>query len=172
MTVKYNLDVSTSRPWTLFKLLLRWRGSIWKSVLFELTIWLFLFLIITIAYRLALTPEQTRSFEQFVHYCDDKLDYIPLNFMLGFFVTSVLNRWVNFFNNIGYIDNIALMVAAYVRGTDEKTRMQRRNIVRYCVLSQALVFRDISMRVRKRFPTMDTLVAAGFFLISTLLFCI
>uniref|UniRef100_A0A915AEN0 Bestrophin homolog n=2 Tax=Parascaris univalens TaxID=6257 RepID=A0A915AEN0_PARUN len=54
------------------------------------------------------------------------------------------------------------MVAAYVRGTDEKTRMQRRNIVRYCVLSQALVFRDISMRVRKRFPTMDTLVAAGF----------
>lgn len=45
-----------------------------------------------------------RSFEQFVHYCDDKLDYIPLNFMLGFFVTSVLNRWVNFFNNIGYID--------------------------------------------------------------------
>uniref|UniRef100_A0A0M3HZC8 Bestrophin homolog n=1 Tax=Ascaris lumbricoides TaxID=6252 RepID=A0A0M3HZC8_ASCLU len=58
--------------------------------------------------------------------------------------------------------SIALMVAAYVRGTDEKTRMQRRNIVRYCVLSQALVFRDISMRVRKRFPTMDTLVAAGF----------
>lgn len=68
--------------------------------------------------------------------------------------------------------SIALMVAAYVRGTDEKTRMQRRNIVRYCVLSQALVFRDISMRVRKRFPTMDTLVAAGFFLVSTLLFCI
>ncbi|VDK58509.1 unnamed protein product [Anisakis simplex] len=103
-----------------------------------------------------------RTFEQFVHYCDDKLEYIPINFMLGFFVTSVLNRWINFFNNIGYIDNIGLMVAAYVRGTDEKTRMQRRNIVRYCVLSQALVFRDISMRVRKRFPTVDALVAAGF----------
>ncbi|VDM45144.1 unnamed protein product [Toxocara canis] len=162
MTVKYNLDVSTSRPWTLFKLLVRWRGSIWKSVLLELAVWLILFLIITIVYRVALTPEQVRSFEQFVHYCDDKLDYIPLNFMLGFFVTSVLNRWINFFSNIGYIDNIALMVAAYVRGTDEKTRMQRRNIVRYCVLSQALIFRDISMRVRKRFPSIETLVAAGF----------
>ncbi|VDK21569.1 unnamed protein product [Anisakis simplex] len=139
------------------------------------------------------------------------MEYIPINFMLGFFVTSVLNRWINFFNNIGYIDklviravsfpfqlhpysfvgafhnamislknnlclaanealrkwirtvsSIGLMVAAYVRGTDEKTRMQRRNIVRYCVLSQALVFRDISMRVRKRFPTVDALVAAGF----------
>ncbi|KHN82850.1 Uncharacterized protein Tcan_11659 [Toxocara canis] len=170
MTVKYNLDVSTSRPWTLFKLLVRWRGSIWKSVLLELAVWLILFLIITIVYRVALTPEQVRSFEQFVHYCDDKLDYIPLNFMLGFFVTSVLNRWINFFSNIGYIDNnivnskatSTLYVRAYVRGTDEKTRMQRRNIVRYCVLSQALIFRDISMRVRKRFPSIETLVAAGF----------
>ncbi|VDN38699.1 unnamed protein product [Gongylonema pulchrum] len=55
------------------------------------------------------------------------------------------------------------MVAAYVRGSDEKTRLLRRNIIRYCVLSQALVFRDISMRVRKRFPTIETLVAAGTF---------
>lgn len=53
------------------------------------------------------------------------------------------------------------MVSAYVKGTDEKTRMMRRNIVRYCVLSQALVFRDISLRVRKRFPTIDSLISAG-----------
>ncbi|VDM99245.1 unnamed protein product [Thelazia callipaeda] len=162
MTVQYNLDVSTSRPWTLFKLLFRWRGSIWKSVILELFVWLVLFTIISIIYRVALTDEQVSKFEQFVHYCDEKLDYIPLNFMLGFFVTSVLSRWINFFVNIGYIDNIALMVAAYVKGSDEHTRMLRRNIIRYCVLSQALVFRDISMRVRKRFPTIETLVAAGF----------
>lgn len=161
MTVQYNLDVSTSRPWTLFRLLLRWRGSIWKSVILELFVWLVLFGIISVVYRTALDDKQASTFEQFVHYCDEKLDYIPLNFMLGFFVTSVLSRWINFFVNIGYIDNIALMVAAYVRGSDEKTRMLRRNIIRYCVLSQALVFRDISMRVRKRFPTIDTLVAAG-----------
>uniref|UniRef100_A0A0N4VJT1 Bestrophin homolog n=1 Tax=Enterobius vermicularis TaxID=51028 RepID=A0A0N4VJT1_ENTVE len=161
MTVKYNLAVSTSRPWTLFKLLFRWRGSIWKSVLLELFVWLVLFAIITIVYRTALRDSQ-KVFEQFVQYCDEKLGYIPLNFMLGFFVTSVLNRWLRFFDNIGYIDNIALMVSAYVKGTDEKTRMMRRNIVRYCVLSQALVFRDISLRVRKRFPTIDSLISAGF----------
>uniref|UniRef100_A0A158R478 Bestrophin homolog n=1 Tax=Syphacia muris TaxID=451379 RepID=A0A158R478_9BILA len=162
MTVKYNLAVSTSKPWTLFRLLFRWSGSIWKSVFLELLVWLILFAIISVVYRAALGDSQKITFEQFVHYCDEKLDYIPLNFMLGFFVTSVLSRWLLFFDNIGYIDNVALMVSAYVVGADEKTRMLRRNIVRYCVLSQALVFRDISLRVRKRFPTIESLITAGF----------
>uniref|UniRef100_A0A0R3RKH2 Bestrophin homolog n=1 Tax=Elaeophora elaphi TaxID=1147741 RepID=A0A0R3RKH2_9BILA len=162
MTVQYNLDVSTSRPWTLFRLLFRWRGSIWKSIALELFVWLVLFAVISVIYRFALTSEQVSTFEQFVYYCDEKLDYIPLNFMLGFFVTIVLSRWINFFVNIGYIENIALLVAAYVKGSDDRARMLRRNIIRYCVLSQALVFRDISMRVRKRFPTIEALVAAGF----------
>lgn len=60
MTVKYNLAVSTSRPWTLFKLLFRWRGSVWKSVTFELVIWLSLYFTIGIIYRKVLTPKQTR----------------------------------------------------------------------------------------------------------------
>lgn len=59
------------------------------------------------------------------------------------------------------------MVAAYIHGSDEKTRMMRRNIIRYCVLSQALVFRDISMRVRKRFPTIEAIVASGYYLNET-----
>ncbi|VDM42588.1 unnamed protein product [Toxocara canis] len=162
MTVRYNLDVSTSRPWTLFKLLFRWRGSVWKSITFELAVWLTLYFSTTVVYRFALNKSQKRNFEQFVYFLDGKLHYIPLDFMLGFFVTSVLSRWNTFFNNIGYIDNIALMVAAYVRGSDEKTRKMRRNIVRYCVLSQALVFRDISMRVRRRFPNLDAITTAGF----------
>ncbi|VDM13615.1 unnamed protein product, partial [Wuchereria bancrofti] len=60
MTVKYNLAVSTSRPWTLFKLLFRWRGSVWKSVTFELVIWLLFYFIIGIIYRKMLSPQQIR----------------------------------------------------------------------------------------------------------------
>ncbi|VDN54528.1 unnamed protein product [Dracunculus medinensis] len=162
MTVKYNLDVSTSRPWTLFRLLFKWKGSVWKSVSFELTIWLVLYASITIIYRLMLNDDQKKIFERIAHYLDEKLGYIPMDFMLGFFVTSVLNRWIVFFDRIGFIDNIALMVAAYVRGDDEKSRKMRRNIVRYCVLSQTLVFRDINIRVRKRFPSLDAVVSSGF----------
>ncbi|KAK6747911.1 hypothetical protein RB195_000864 [Necator americanus] len=58
--------------------------------------------------------------------------------------------------------NVALMTALYLRGNDEQARIYRRSIVRYCELIQVLVFRDISMRVRRRFPTLDTVVAAGF----------
>ncbi|CAI4227524.1 unnamed protein product [Auanema sp. JU1783] len=162
MTINYNLAVSTSKPWTLFKLLLKWRGSIWKAVILELVVWLILYAILSIIYRTALAPDQQRTFERIVQYCDNRLSYIPLNFMLGFFVTAVVNRWTYLYQIIGFIDNIGLMTAEYVRGRSEQARMFRRNIVRYCELAQVLVFRDISMRTRRRFPTLDTVVAAGF----------
>ncbi|KAK6739793.1 hypothetical protein RB195_008346 [Necator americanus] len=82
--------------------------------------------------------------------------------MLGFFVAGVLNRFWYLYNIIGFMDNIALMTALYVRGTSERARQYRRNIVRYSQLTQVLVFRDLSMRCRKRFPTLDTVAAAGF----------
>ncbi|PAV76758.1 hypothetical protein WR25_03945 [Diploscapter pachys] len=82
--------------------------------------------------------------------------------MLGFFVTAVVNRWTYLYQIIGFIDNIGLMTAEYVRGRTEQARLYRRSIVRYCELAQVLVFRDISMRTRRRFPTLDTVVAAGF----------
>ncbi|KAL6738983.1 hypothetical protein Aduo_012476 [Ancylostoma duodenale] len=162
MTINYNLAVSTSKPWTLFKLLLKWRGSIWKAVILELVVWLMFYGILSIIYRTALTHDQQKTFERVVQYCNARLNYIPLNFMLGFFVTAVVNRWTYLYQIIGFIDNIGLMTAEYVRGRSELARMYRRNIVRYCELAQVLVFRDISMRTRRRFPTLDTVVAAGF----------
>ncbi|PAV88197.1 hypothetical protein WR25_26290 [Diploscapter pachys] len=103
------------------------------------------------------------TFEALVRYLDNKLDSnIPLTFMLGFFVTFVVSRWGQILNGIGWIDDAAILFASYIRGREESTRVIRRNIVRYMVLCQALVLRDISMQVRKRFPTMDTLAAAGF----------
>lgn len=39
--------------------------------------------------------------------------------------------------------------------------MQRRNIIRYVCLTQVMVLRDISMRVRKRFPNLEAVKDAG-----------
>lgn len=44
-----------------------------------------------------------------------------------------------------------MLFALYIRGRDDKTRIVRRNLVRYMVLTQALVLRDISMQVVRRF---------------------
>ncbi|KAK6049008.1 hypothetical protein COOONC_13487 [Cooperia oncophora] len=60
MTINYNLAVSTSKPWTLFKLLLKWRGSIWKAVILELVVWLMFYGILSIIYRTAMSHEQQR----------------------------------------------------------------------------------------------------------------
>ncbi|KAK6022713.1 hypothetical protein TELCIR_25494 [Teladorsagia circumcincta] len=104
MTINYNLAVSTSKPWTLFKLLLKWRGSIWKAVILELVVWLMFYGILSIIYRTAMSHDQQRTFERIVQYCDARLNYIPLNFMLGFFVTAVVNRWTTLYQIIGFID--------------------------------------------------------------------
>lgn len=56
---------------------------------------------------------------------------------------------------------MALVVAHLIEGNDPETRLLRRRIVRYAVLSQTLVFRDISLEVRKRFPDIETIVSVG-----------
>ncbi|PIO73448.1 hypothetical protein TELCIR_04576, partial [Teladorsagia circumcincta] len=35
---------------------------------------------------------------------DQTLDYIPLTFMLGFFVTIIVGRWNQIFSNMGWIE--------------------------------------------------------------------
>lgn len=48
-----------------------------------------------------------------------------------------------------------------MKGADETARRIRRNLLRYLVLTQAMVYRNISTSVQKRFPTMNHLVTAG-----------
>ncbi|PIO65592.1 hypothetical protein TELCIR_12725 [Teladorsagia circumcincta] len=55
----------------------------------------------------------------------------------------------------------ALWITQYVLGKTERARMLRRTLIRYLVLTQAIVFRDVSAGVRKRFPTMNHLVTSG-----------
>ncbi|KAK6046986.1 Bestrophin [Cooperia oncophora] len=81
--------------------------------------------------------------------------------MLGFYVSAVFTRWWQIFDNIGWIDTPALWIAQYVLGKTERARLLRRTLVRYLVLTQAIVFRDVSAGVRKRFPTMNHLVTSG-----------
>ncbi|CAI4232701.1 unnamed protein product [Auanema sp. JU1783] len=161
MTVTYSLDVSSSSFWCLHKLLFRWKGSIWKCVWSELIVWLSLYTILSTMYRLALNPEQRLIFEDVCIFFETYSGFIPITFMLGFYVNAVFTRWGKIFDNIGWIDTPALMITQAIQGSSERTRIIRRNCLRYMVLTQAIVFRDVSKAVRKRFPTMFHLVTAG-----------
>ncbi|VDN52776.1 unnamed protein product [Dracunculus medinensis] len=166
MTISYNLDVASASPLNFFRLIFRWKASIWKICLKELLVWTIAFLLITFVYRTPyfLNDYQKTVFEQLAVYFDSHLKYIPLTFMLGFFVQIIVKRWSILFQNMGYVESSALYIGGYVYGADDECRLLRRTMARYLCLTQLLVYRDISVRVRKRFPTYDSIIQAGFML--------
>ncbi|XP_065085516.1 bestrophin-4-like isoform X2 [Ochlerotatus camptorhynchus] len=162
MTVTYTAEVATCRGFGCFlKLLIRWRGSIYKLVWLDLTCFLLLYYVLNVTYRLALDENQKKVFEDIARYCATYSNLIPLSFVLGFYVTIVMTRWWNQYTSIPWPDPIAVFVSANIHGQDERGRVMRRTIMRYVCLCFTMVLSNISPRVKKRFPTIDHLVEAG-----------
>ncbi|XP_022906325.2 bestrophin-4-like isoform X2 [Onthophagus taurus] len=163
MTVTYTAEVATSRLGCFLKLLTRWRGSIYKLVWFELTIFLVLYYFFSILYRCVLVYDENAksTFENIVKYCKGYMDLIPISFVLGFYVSIVMTRWWNQYTTIPFPDPLAVFVSSTIHGMDEGGRMMRRTIMRYVCLCITIMFTGISPRVKKRFPSLDHLVEAG-----------
>ncbi|XP_063979651.1 bestrophin-4-like [Diachasmimorpha longicaudata] len=165
MTVTYTAEVATCRGLgCFFKLLLRWRASVYKLVWLDLALFLFIYYSLSALYRFGLDTEQKKTFEGIVAYCKEYSDLIPLSFVLGFYVSIVMTRWWNQYTAIPWPDSIAVFVSATIHGNDERGRLMRRTIVRYVCVCLTLVLANVSPRVKKRFPTLDHFVDAGLLL--------
>ncbi|XP_075143570.1 bestrophin-4 isoform X2 [Leptodactylus fuscus] len=162
MTVSYTLEVANARFAGFSKLLLRWKGSIYKLLYKELMVFSACYTVLSLVYRLALTKDQKKVFEDVARYCDKYTKLIPLTFVLGFYVTQVINRWWAQYTSIPLPDQLMCVVSSTVHGGDEKGRLLRRTLLRYANLSSVLILRSVSVRVLKRFPTMEHIVEAGF----------
>ncbi|XP_036112657.1 bestrophin-4 [Molossus molossus] len=162
MTVSYTLKVAEARFGGFSGLLLRWRGSIYKLLYKEFLLFAVLYALLSITYRLLLTPEQRHVYAQVARYCNRSADLIPLSFVLGFYVTLVVNRWWAQYTSIPLPDQLMCVISASVHGLDQHGRLLRRTLVRYANLASVLVLRSVSTRVLKRFPTMEHVVDAGF----------
>ncbi|XP_010853781.1 PREDICTED: bestrophin-2 [Bison bison bison] len=162
MTVTYTARVAKARFGGFSKLLLLWRGSIYKLLWRELLCFLGLFMALSAAYRFVLTEEQKRYFEKLVLYCDRYASLIPVSFVLGFYVTLVVHRWWNQYLSMPLTDALMCVVVGTVHGHDERGRLYRRTLMRYAGLSGVLILRSVSTAVFKRFPTIDHVVEAGF----------
>ncbi|RVE45968.1 hypothetical protein evm_009371 [Chilo suppressalis] len=119
---------------------------------------------LSLTYRLLLNEDSKRVFEGIVNYCSFHGNVIPLSFVLGFYVTVVMNRWWGQYTTIPWPDSIAVFVSATIHGQDERGRLMRRTILRYVCLCLTMVLTMISPRVKKRFPTLNNLVDAGLLL--------
>ncbi|KAJ4439628.1 hypothetical protein ANN_07756 [Periplaneta americana] len=149
----------------------RWRGSIYKLVWPDLVIFLLLYYSLNFTYRFALDDRQRKLFEALVQYCESYSDLIPLSFVLGFYVSIVMQRWWNQYVSIPWPDTIAVFVSSNIHGQvilqvalmfqDERGRVMRRTIMRYVCLCLTMIFTMNSPRVKKRFPTLDHFVEAG-----------
>ncbi|NWQ84267.1 BEST2 protein, partial [Columbina picui] len=157
MTVTYSSRVATARFGGFSRLLLLWRGSIYKLLYRELLLFLAAYGALSAAYRLVLSAPQRRVFEKLVLYCDKSADLIPVPFVLGFYVAVVLERWWGQFRAVPTPDALAVAVAGSVIGGDARGRLLRRTLLRWAALAALLVLRAVSPAVSKRFPTMEHL---------------
>ncbi|XP_053572774.1 bestrophin-3 isoform X2 [Bombina bombina] len=162
MTVTYSSKVANATFFGFHRLLLKWRGSIYKLLYREFFLFVSLYTALSITYRFFLADAQKRYFEKISIYCDRYAEQIPVTFVLGFYVTLVVNRWWNQFVNLPWPDRLMFLISSNVHGRDEYGRLLRRTLMRYVNLTSLLIFRSVSTAVYKRFPTMDHVVEAGF----------
>ncbi|XP_066517239.1 bestrophin-2 isoform X2 [Hoplias malabaricus] len=162
MTVTYTARVANARFCGFSKLLLAWRGSIYKVLYKEVLAFFIMYTAISITYRFFLLDEQKRYFEKLSIYCNHYASLIPMSFVLGFYVTLIVNRWWNQYTSIPLPDSIMCVLSGGVQCGDERGRLLRRTLMRYTSLAALLILRSVSTAVFKRFPTMDHVVEAGF----------
>ncbi|XP_049900608.1 bestrophin-2 [Epinephelus moara] len=162
MTVTYTARVANARFCGFSKLLLAWKGSIYKVLYKEFLAFFAMYTAISITYRFFLYDDQKRYFEKLAIYCNHYASLIPMSFVLGFYVTLVVNRWWSQYTSIPLPDRLMCVLSGGLQGSDERGRLLRRTMMRYASLSALLILRSVSTAVFKRFPTMDHVVEAGF----------
>ncbi|CAB3404254.1 unnamed protein product [Caenorhabditis bovis] len=146
---------------TFIRLLFRWKGSLWKAIWKHLVVFLVLYYLINVYYRFWMTEEQQKSFIKYVLLVDGWTKQIPLTFLLGFYVAMIVRRWWDCCQLISWPDHLLYNVSALIRGQDAETRVIRKTIARYAILTSVLAWRSISLRVLARYPTDEHLVDSG-----------
>lgn len=104
MTVSYALQCSSNKFGNFFRLLFRWRGSVYKILYKDLAVFLTAYFAISGTYRFLLDEHQSYIFDNLVELFSIGVDMVPLTFVMGFFVTLIVDRWWNNFLSVPWPD--------------------------------------------------------------------
>ncbi|WKY05827.1 hypothetical protein Q1695_006214 [Nippostrongylus brasiliensis] len=152
------------------RLLVRWKGSLWRSVWKELLLYISIFYLVKLFYLYGIDhlsededdrERYRKTFEGVCRMFNEYTKLIPLTFLLGFYVSNVVSRWWRQFECLPWPEDLLSLLCVAIPANDEKSQRRRHTIARYLNLSTALVWRDISKKIRLRFPTVASLIDAG-----------
>jgi len=163
MTVTYIQHVHTAgKVGAFLRLLTIWRGSVFSGIWRDLLLYCCLYAGISAGYRLGLSQDEShkQNFERMCVYFARGGDYIPLSFILGFYVTQVVNRWWLQFRTIPWSDRLAFALITYLPGNGREARLRKR-VIRLASLSNILALRRMSTGIARRFPSYKHLQEAG-----------
>ena len=130
--IYYNTYSDTNRRWTgIISLLCRWKQSVFKSMWHDIVIFLTGYFFLSILYRYVLWyyPSHKQTFEIICIYAEGFHSSIPITFLIGFYVSQVVNRWWDQFMTLPYPDVLALKLVAFVPGRVKKTTFSK-----YCCI--------------------------------------
>nr|CDS30419.1 bestrophin 1 [Hymenolepis microstoma] len=108
-----------------------------------------------------------RYFEALCFYCDELCRVVPIGFVLGFFIDTVIDRWWKQYRTLPWPDEIAMLLCAVVNDDSDDEciygggKHQIQKILKYLNLTFAICLRDFSATARKRFPVMQSILAEG-----------
>ena len=136
MTVTYLELIPTAGWGNTFRIFSIWRGSLFKGVWNKLLLYCFIYSLTSITYRLIISEDEQakQGFERFCVFCNKYQYFLPLEFILGFYVAQVklvkycfplttfccgyqvIGRWWLQFDAIVWPDKLAMDLMAFLPG--------------------------------------------------------
>ena len=164
MTVTYIHRVpSANKLGVFFRLLALWKGSVIKGIWKDLLAYFAVYTVISVCYRNLMYDDtdtkHKQMFEKVCVYMKKFESYIPLPFLLGFYVTQVVTRWWNQFLSVPYVDGLASTLNIYLPG--RKWSTTRRKIIRYALVSLLMVLKSISDKIDRKYKSYQDFVDCG-----------
>ena len=109
---------STKRYPGIWFLLLRWKGSVYKLLWVDFVIFIVLYTIISLMYRVILfhNPRHRQMFELLCVFAGRFSNSLPITFLIGLYVTHVVERWWSQFLALPSPDQLAMKLTAFIPG--------------------------------------------------------
>ena len=103
---------------SIWFLLFRWKGSVYKLLWLDFVSFAAAYAVISLVYRCILIdyPEYRQGFELFCVFSQRFSNTLPITFLIGLYVSAVVERWWSQFMALPWPDQLAMKLVAFIPG--------------------------------------------------------